>query len=557
VNVTGRPIITQSSWNLGPAIGGASNASLGGAGNTSDIARYFGMVAPVSAETWISVHHRVWSDDLKKYVFPGNAHQTITTAITDAEYWASKGRCVYLSQGMYRNAGPSMYTDGTPRRHPKADRNYTNLVACKNLYLDVDVKEDGGYGSQQEAFAAVEGFLKWSELPKPSVVVGSGNGGFHLYWTLDTEVESTEFKNMAGRLIAAAVEFGLLFDKECTIDSTRLLRPPGTWNFKYATADESGQWLVPPTPVVLHWCDDGQHIDVTVMQKALAQWKPVAVNPVGKGGAKANGIEPGAVDAHGLPLDEMNEPTGWRDGKKEYAPSDIDEVAKHCPFIHDTLETGGKGYHEPLWKLSMALAARCKEPEATAHRLSRGHDEYNEAATLDKLAQNHGSGPPYCTAVAVSATQCATCQYRDLGKTPLGVAFIANAKLNPVGKAPRAASPVGADEEDAGIPADTSEDSLARRFAATHAAHMRYVALWGKWLIFDGKVWAHDDTMRVFTLVRRVCRDVAVDNPKIKKDLLSASTVAAVERLARSDTRLAAKHDQWDRISGCSTPPVA
>jgi putative DNA primase/helicase len=53
--------------------------------------------------------------------------------------------------------------------------------------------------------------------------------------------------------------------------------------------------------------------------------------------------------------------------------------------------------------------------------------------------------------------------------------------------------------------------------------------------------------MRVFTLVRRVCRDVAVDNPKIKKDLLSASTVAAVERLARSDTRLAAKHDQWDR----------
>ena len=57
----------------------------------------------------------------------------------------------------------------------------------------------------------------------------------------------------------------------------------------------------------------------------------------------------------------------------------------------------------------------------------------------------------------------------------------------------------------------------------------------------------HDETMRVFTLVRRVCRDVAVDNPKGRKDLLSASTIAAVERLARSDPRLAAKHDQWDQ----------
>jgi hypothetical protein len=33
----------------------------------------------------------------------------------------------------------------------------------------------------------------------------------------------------------------------------------------------------------------------------------------------------------------------------------------------------------------------------------------------------------------------------------------------------------------------------------------------------------------------------------LKRELLSAKTIAAVERLARSDPRLAASVDQWDR----------
>jgi putative DNA primase/helicase len=94
---------------------------------------------------------------------------------------------------------------------------------------------------------------------------------------------------------------------------------------------------------------------------------------------------------------------------------------------------------------------------------------------------------------------------------------------------------------------DTSEDELAQRFAEAHAADMRYVALWGKWLIFDGKAWRHDDTLRAFTAARHICRDAAAQDLTRKKTLLSAATVAAVERLARSDPRLAAPSDQWDR----------
>ena len=104
---------------------------------------------------------------------------------------------------------------------------------------------------------------------------------------------------------------------------------------------------------------------------------------------------------------------------------------------------------------------------------------------------------------------------------------------------------------------DASEDALAQRFAEVHAADMRYVALWGQWLIFDGKVWRRDDTLHAFTRARRICRDAAAQDLAKAKTLRSAATVAAVERLARSDPRLAASADQWDRASGCSTLPAA
>ena len=60
--------------------------------------------------------------------------------------------------------------------------------------------------------------------------------------------------------------------------------------------------------------------------------------------------------------------------------------------------------------------------------------------------------------------------------------------------------------------------------------------------------WQFDDTLAVFDSVRVICRAAAADCNKARtaKELASAKTVAAVERLARSDRRLAATVDQWD-----------
>lgn len=97
-------------------------------------------------------------------------------------------------------------------------------------------------------------------------------------------------------------------------------------------------------------------------------------------------------------------------------------------------------------------------------------------------------------------------------------------------------------------PAELSDDALARRFTELHGNNLRYVAAWGKWLLWDGNFWKPDDTLHVFDLAREVCREAAglADKPGTVNRVSSAQSVAAVERLARADRQHAATAQQWD-----------
>jgi len=94
-----------------------------------------------------------------------------------------------------------------------------------------------------------------------------------------------------------------------------------------------------------------------------------------------------------------------------------------------------------------------------------------------------------------------------------------------------------------------SEEALAARLTQRHADNLRYVAVWGRWLQFDGARWAQDDTLHVFDRAREICRAASVQgagSPQVAVRVASAATVAAIERLARADRRHAATVGQWD-----------
>src|SRR4051794_18979346 len=50
-------------------------------------------------------------------------------------------------------------------------------------------------------------------------------------------------------------------------------------------------------------------------------------------------------------------------------------------------------------------------------------------------------------------------------------------------------------EEVADRPPEFTDEALALRFTELHKACLRYVASWGRWLIWDGKVWQFDETL--------------------------------------------------------------
>ena len=103
-----------------------------------------------------------------------------------------------------------------------------------------------------------------------------------------------------------------------------------------------------------------------------------------------------------------------------------------------------------------------------------------------------------------------------------------------------------------------SDKSLALHFADRHGHDLRYVAKLGRWLSWTETHWQPDDTLHAFDLVRRIIREAATACNKSKKvavAIASAKTVASVERLAKSDRRIAATIDQWDdRLTIFNTP---
>lgn len=113
-------------------------------------------------------------------------------------------------------------------------------------------------------------------------------------------------------------------------------------------------------------------------------------------------------------------------------------------------------------------------------------------------------------------------------------------------------------------PPEFSDDGLALAFSTRYAGQLLYVPAWSKWLRWDGIRWAPDDTLHVFDLARVHCREMAAHameaHPKkgdgMADAITSAGTIAAVERLARSDPRHARRAEDFDADPWALNTPV-
>lgn len=94
---------------------------------------------------------------------------------------------------------------------------------------------------------------------------------------------------------------------------------------------------------------------------------------------------------------------------------------------------------------------------------------------------------------------------------------------------------------------DVSENGLAELFADRNP-QFRWVGERGKWMLWDGQRWDVDRRLHHMTEARAIVKVVAAscETSREEKALKRASTINAVQSLAKSDPKMAATLDQWD-----------
>jgi P4 family phage/plasmid primase-like protien len=96
-----------------------------------------------------------------------------------------------------------------------------------------------------------------------------------------------------------------------------------------------------------------------------------------------------------------------------------------------------------------------------------------------------------------------------------------------------------------------TEDELAERFTRAHGIDWRFCVARGSWMHWNGHYWEEDGLGQIRDAVRLVCRAAAVEALTTERDsiarrIASERTVAAVEKLMRTDPRHATAGDAWD-----------
>ncbi len=343
----------------------------------------------------------------------GRACSTVDEALKTVKWVGGQGdKDVYVCMSLQAKMEAKTSTKGNT--YQKALRLAEDVTALRSLFIDVDVKV-GAYPTTQAALAALKDFITSVGLPMPTAVVASGSGGFHVHWALEEPLTRDEWQMLANALANATNKHGLLTDSQCTVDSARILRVPGTVNLK------SGE----PLPVTL--MSLGARVSVDVMRAALQPYE-------------------GAVQIQGSPFEDPNStmtrnptPTGsmaanddlganMPSGSKS-AEIAVEDVARSCAFIARTLGTGGANNPQPLWFLTGSLATFMEDGRETFHTLSNKHPGYSIKETdefydrLEKKGKQRDVGWPKCEKIAsYGCKECATCPLLAQKKSPLNFA---------------------------------------------------------------------------------------------------------------------------------------
>jgi len=262
-------------------------------------------------------------------------------------------------------------------------RDAANVRGLKCFFFDLDCRPGKEYATKLDALNALRNFCTRNALPKP-VLVDSG-GGLHGYWVLDREVSYAEWHPVAESYKAACLQQGFRMDNAVPADGARILRLPGTRNFKDA----------PPSPVTML---AGETKTVT-FEEFAAKFGHVSVKPKVHIPAKFSAV---AEQLLGNRTNNFRKILSRSDGCAQlvYAVTHQADV------------------DEPLWRATLSIAAHCEDADRAIHAVSREHPQYDPQITEDKAQRI--KGPYLCTRFdEYNPGGCTGCPHLGKIKSPI------------------------------------------------------------------------------------------------------------------------------------------
>ena len=247
----------------------------------------------------------------------------------------------------------------------KVLRTHENVAHLKALWLDIDFK-DGHSGVKEAALA-----IATLPIPTPSILTHSGNG-VHAYWPLVESIPLEEWLPLAQGLKNAVRQANVHADPVCTADPARVLRPPGTIN-----------WKDPDNPKrVKVLRSTGRLFTPKELRTPDVPSTPDVHSTVGWWGAASTQVFQEFTAGHG-----NTEPNYFRN------------IIKHCGVSAHIASTHGAESSEPEWFATLGLLKHCDDADLWVHAVSKGHPGYEGQNTTDKWNRTIEStaGPTLCS----------------------------------------------------------------------------------------------------------------------------------------------------------------
>jgi len=334
--------------------------------------------------TMLEFFQRVWPQAGHFALFSPKDHFWVDgaeAAVKQAEILAG-ARDVYFSVSAFSKAGTK--GGGRAARHASA---------CKILFTDLDVgsKKSSDYATQEEALAAGLKWVKDHNFHPPTFIINSGNG-IYLIWVLTQAVGIDRWLGVAEKFKRAMQATGFKFDPVVPADAARVIRVPGTTNFK----DPAN----PKPCYVLH--DSGQAVSIEDFERALPLTGPRDV------------AAPLAPPKPGKPKVENEYTAGLYD---DYPPANVELIVQKCAQMAQAVRDRGK-VEEPLWRARLSVLWRCEGGDTLIHEFSKGDPRYNPQQTKAK-AEGTG-GPATCAHFNdIAPDHCKGCPFSGKISSPI------------------------------------------------------------------------------------------------------------------------------------------